>query len=760
MRAWGVGLVALLVSCGVNNEPPIDDRPIDEPIVGGPGVRETPGLRPALAVSGDPSPSGIAIPSEKDGTLLLADVDSGEVLHIAESGGAAILQAGLPVGVEPTRLVRRGSNAWATLRGSGELVRLGLVNGALVEQDRVRVGAEPFDVVASSFADRIYVSLSQEDAVIALDARTLEEIGRWILPGEPHDLLMLPDRGDGVERVAVALARSPQVAVIQPVNGTLEWFDIPTTTEFTMAGEEILHRPRITGDMVMDGAGRLLVPVLFADTDLRPRKDVPAPDVMPPTLPPDAEPGTDPADGTNGEPPRDTDGVTNDTFDGFPGETGGRGDPCGSTGGGAYGQSLDPDCKDPGSLGRFTPVVARIGITEGKAALIELFALGTQIAGSGRVVRGYPTSIQVSTVAAPSELVWVTMPTEDAVVVLAPDLMGMIPSTTNGGPAGGTGSSGATEPSPGNAGDDANGDGISDQKDPSGFSSLLFAPRLAIETVGGPVSLVPRDGNVAPASWTLHDRTISTFTNVGDLVPAFLERGGQAAFELRGDPVLKLARVLDQGLVDGRRSFMSASDPQMAASGSGVSCDTCHSEGRNDGNTWLFEDMPRQTPSLAGRVSDTLPITWLGSVQTVADEVMATSSERMGGEGLHQALALKIGTFVDHGRPVIRPQPVGEVAVAQVARGKALFNSADVGCATCHSGTRATDGRNWRVAGFTVATNTPTLTGVGATAPYFHDGSATTLIELLRRSRDGSMGNTSKLSDADLKDLEAYLLTL
>ena len=51
----------------------------------------------------------------------------------------------------------------------------------------------------------------------------------------------------------------------------------------------------------------------------------------------------------------------------------------------------------------------------------------------------------------------------------------------------------------------------------------------------------------------------------------------------------------------------------------------------------------------------------------------------------------------------------------------------------------------------------PALRGVAATAPYLHDGSAETLRDVLERSRDGSMGDTSSLDEREMKALEAWV---
>ena len=69
----------------------------------------------------------------------------------------------------------------------------------------------------------------------------------------------------------------------------------------------------------------------------------------------------------------------------------------------------------------------------------------------------------------------------------------------------------------------------------------------------------------------------------------------------------------------------------------------------------------------------------------------------------------------------------------QVARGKKLFDSAELGCRSCHDGKQYTDQDKHK---FTAATlpeaDTPSLIGLAASAPYYHDGSAATLEALLR----------------------------
>ncbi|MCA9493779.1 MAG: c-type cytochrome [Myxococcales bacterium] len=205
----------------------------------------------------------------------------------------------------------------------------------------------------------------------------------------------------------------------------------------------------------------------------------------------------------------------------------------------------------------------------------------------------------------------------------------------------------------------------------------------------------------------------------------------------------------------GRRLFYSAMDPAMVAKGGGVSCATCHFDGRDDGVTWTFREkegkVHLQTPSLAGSVSETVPLTWRSGVDSVGDEALLTTTLRMGGHGPTDEQLDAIGAFVDSTRLPILP----DQDQTQIELGRAIFESEDVGCASCHAGARGTDNRLHTVVDLT--TNTPGLSGIAASAPYLHDGSLQTLRDVLEWARGGQMGDTSSLNEQEMDALEAYL---
>ncbi|MCP4803917.1 MAG: c-type cytochrome [Proteobacteria bacterium] len=242
-------------------------------------------------------------------------------------------------------------------------------------------------------------------------------------------------------------------------------------------------------------------------------------------------------------------------------------------------------------------------------------------------------------------------------------------------------------------------------------------------------------------------------------VHSFLDRqiallGDEATVEVSGAVLSE--STLPDSIEEGRKLFYASTGAIMSADGSGMSCATCHLQGRNDGLTWNLEQGLRQTPSLAGEVGHTAPFTWIDGVDSVADEAMHTSEVRMGGAGLTQAEADAIASFVDF-TPLPDTPDVSDSDA--VSRGAEIFFSAEVGCGSCHYGDDYTDHDSHDMFGLE-GVNTPRLKGVAASAPYLHDGSAATLRDVLDAVKDGEMGDTSSLSDEQMDDLEAFLRTL
>lgn len=222
--------------------------------------------------------------------------------------------------------------------------------------------------------------------------------------------------------------------------------------------------------------------------------------------------------------------------------------------------------------------------------------------------------------------------------------------------------------------------------------------------------------------------------------------------------------VLPEPVLRGKQLFHHAGDPRMSGEGY-LSCATCHADGGFDGRTWDFTGRGeglRNTTSLNGRAGMRQGnVHWTGNFDEIQDfehdirnafggtgfltnTQFATASTPLGPPkaGLDpdlDALAAYL-TSLDHERIPKSPHRAadGSLTAAAVA-GQAIFLRE--GCATCHAGTEMTDGllhdvgttgttSGSRLGGPLPGIETPTLLGLWESAPYLHDGSAKTLVEV------------------------------
>jgi len=223
-----------------------------------------------------------------------------------------------------------------------------------------------------------------------------------------------------------------------------------------------------------------------------------------------------------------------------------------------------------------------------------------------------------------------------------------------------------------------------------------------------------------------------------------------------GSAVISADLTVDASVDQGRKLFYSATNGSMAAHSGGISCATCHMDGRNDGLSWTFAEGDRQTPSLAGNVTATEPVTWTkdfeGEPISVDLEVRLTSGTRMGGSGAGMQQSFSVQDYIDF---TPYPQTVAELDAGAIERGREIFNGS-AQCSSCHNGAQFTDSQPYAMAGLD-AVRTPTLRGVAATAPYLHDGRAADLAELVAIAEREGMGKTEHLSADEKADLVTYL---
>ena len=241
-------------------------------------------------------------------------------------------------------------------------------------------------------------------------------------------------------------------------------------------------------------------------------------------------------------------------------------------------------------------------------------------------------------------------------------------------------------------------------------------------------------------------------------------------------------------LLHGKRLFFSSATSDLAQA-SWISCATCHIEGEHDGRSWQLQYLgevppgatpliPRNTTSLLGMI-DTYPLRWSAEWDESADSEFSVRFEQFG-SGLindgdmhptlgtpNQGRSFDLDALAAYIDSLASPSRIHTLTPAEV-RGRDLFNSATTECALCHPAPLYTDlqthdvgtaeGENeW----FGPLIDTPSLRYLYDSAPYLHDGSASTLYETLTsKNPDDLHGVTSHLTEAERQDLVSFLLAL
>lgn len=671
------------------------------------------GIALSLALAGCSNPAGLQdgrhatgsstlVASSDYASVYAVNTEAGTVARYAPRGSTAVDQ--VEVGAEPTRIARAGERVFVTLRAERAVAVLAETPAGLQVVDQVEVGAEPYGVVASEDGSKVYVAVSHAHRVVELDAKSLAELRSWNVPKEPRYVALHPSgealyvgSGNGE-----ALLTRIDLTEDAPTSGEVagEPIAIPDVFRFDENFEQVRLTPRITGDLAISPDGlEVVVPVIYVDN------------VTPVGAPEEGE-----------EVP---------VQDGYGSVTEG--------------------------VGRFNPAVAVVPVGqvgEVTGQIEAVFISGNRIddeAGDVIRIRSYPSSVTVS----PDNTTYlITVQGSQTVSVV-----GALPFDTNNGFRGGFDEPAMADAAPGFEGS--------------------FTPVLEAGFAERPKALVHTEGLFGPSGVVFLEEGDAYVHSTFDRKVANLDYG--VVFEdvrtngLNGFDDISFASTVSlspelgdlgdmpQDAARGREFFFGSTNRSMVASGAGVSCASCHFEGRNDGLTWSFVSGDRQTPSLAGPVSLTAPVTWTSDVDSVATEAQLTTELRMGGhsDDFNPNVAAPdyaaIAAYVEWTRHVDVPDKGANTDA--VARGRVLFERADVGCASCHSGSVFTDNGHHAMFGLS-GVNTPTLVGIAASAPYLHDGRATDLRAVLDWSRSGEMGDTSMLSEAEMSDLEAYLRSL
>ncbi len=200
------------------------------------------------------------------------------------------------------------------------------------------------------------------------------------------------------------------------------------------------------------------------------------------------------------------------------------------------------------------------------------------------------------------------------------------------------------------------------------------------------------------------------------------------------------------------------------------SCASCHpGDARVDGLNWdLLNDgigNPKNNKSLL-LVHKTPPAMSIG-VRESAEAAVRAGVKHI----LFTVQPEEVPTAIDEYLKSLKPVPSPYLAKGKLSeaakRGEKVFKDSKVACASCHPSGLFTDlkpydvGTTGRFDRDTKEFDTPTLVETWRTAPYLHDGSAATMLEVFTaKNPKDRHGKTSHLTKEQLDDLVAYVLSL
>ncbi len=258
---------------------------------------------------------------------------------------------------------------------------------------------------------------------------------------------------------------------------------------------------------------------------------------------------------------------------------------------------------------------------------------------------------------------------------------------------------------------------------------------------------------------------------------------------------------LSAQLLQGKQIFHNAADPRMSRDNY-LGCVVCHLDGDSDGRVWDFTDRGeglRNTIVLTGRAGMRQgPVHWSANFNEIQDfendirsafggkgfmsdadfntsnRYLPLGGSKKGFSAELDALAAYVSSFKRvHASPFRNAD--GSMTADAVA-GEQIFRSAATGCTACHRGPQLTDSELYgnpfvlhnvgtltpasgqRLGAMLMGIDTPGLKGVWETAPYLHDGSAATLMDVITTKNPiDQHGQTSHLTAGEKLQLVAFL---
>jgi YVTN family beta-propeller protein len=196
------------------------------------------------------------------------------------------------------------------------------------------------------------------------------------------------------------------------------------------------------------------------------------------------------------------------------------------------------------------------------------------------------------------------------------------------------------------------------------------------------------------------------------------------------------------------------------------SCSSCHPGGRADALNWdLLNDgmgNPKNTKSLL--LSHRTPPAMITGVRENAEDAVRAGIRHIQFAVRPEEDAAAIDAYLKSLQPFPSPYLVEGELSRRAARGKKVFEKA--GCVRCHPPPLYTDMQKHDVGTGKNSEedrefDTPTLVEVWRSAPYFYDGRAATMREVLTGfNKDDKHGTISELSKREIAELVEFVLSL
>ena len=222
-----------------------------------------------------------------------------------------------------------------------------------------------------------------------------------------------------------------------------------------------------------------------------------------------------------------------------------------------------------------------------------------------------------------------------------------------------------------------------------------------------------------------------------------------------------------QALIGVRKGEMYFNDATLSYQG-WQSCGSCHSsDGRVDGLNWdLLNDgmgNPKNVKSLLF-CFQTPPVMSMGVCADAAAAIRAGMRSILFTTP-REEVALPVEEFIKSLQPLPSPFLVHNGLSGAARRGRSLFRSSQLGCASCHPPPLFTDLKQHGVGigKFDQPSDrfyTPSLIELWRTAPYLHDGSAASLRDVVVGHGIKNAPRKVDLTATDVDDLVTYLESL